>query len=282
MVANPGKSAGKKLALQAYKLLAKAGKTVFTEAETAAAAGLKGRSFSSVSELARAVDLILVFGGDGTMLRVSRELGGNRTPVLGINAGRLGFLTAIPAQELPQALEMIWDGHYMVEQRPLLEATGTAQGKPLKLSALNDIVISRGAASRMIELDVLVNGSPLTCYRCDGLIVSTPTGSTAYSLSAGGAIISPEARVIALTPICPHTLTNRSIIISMDSVVEVHVASERVETNVAADGQVQMDLATGDRIRIARSSRSFSLLQLNTSRFFETVRKKLHWSGSNI
>ena len=281
-MANSGKAAGKKLALQACKLIEKAGRTVLADEETASFAGLKGKSFSSVAALARSVDLILVFGGDGTMLRVSRELTGDRTPVLGINAGRLGFLTAIPAQELPQALKMIWDGQFSVEQRALLEARGTAEGMPLKLSALNDIVISRGSASRMIELDVMVNGAPLTCYRCDGLIVSTPTGSTAYSLSAGGAIISPDARVIALTPICPHTLSNRSIIISMDSVVEVRVASERVETNVAADGQVQVNLATGDRIRICRSSKCLSLLQIHNTHFFETVRKKLHWSGSNV
>src|SRR6185436_19762034 len=133
----------------------------------------------------------------------------------------LGFLTAVPCKDLAQALEKIWQQDCFIESRPLIEANGRAHGKRISLLALNDIVISRGAASRMIELEVTVNDEALTRYRCDGLIVSSPTGSTAYSLSAGGAIISPAAEVFAVTPICPHTLSNRSVIVSLSATVKV-------------------------------------------------------------
>src|SRR6185436_719592 len=173
--------------------------------------------------LARQVDLLVVFGGDGTMLRIARETAGSRPPIIGINVGALGFLTDVPASQMPIALQQIWAGETILESRPLIEATGRAGAQAISESALNDFVISRGAAPRLIELEVSVDNDVLTRYRCDGLIVASPTGSTAYSLAAGGAVVSPAAEVLTLTPICPHTLSNRSVIVSLGSVVKVTV-----------------------------------------------------------
>ncbi|PYJ05637.1 MAG: ATP-NAD kinase, partial [Verrucomicrobia bacterium] len=161
------------------------------DASTAALAGLNLPACPTASALTRAVDLLMVFGGDGTMLRVARETAGSRTPLLGINVGALGFLTDVQAHQLPLALKQIWAGETILESRSLIQATALSGDQTLTETALNDFVISRGAAPRLIDLEVTVNGETLTRYRCDGLIVCTPTGSTAYSLSAGGAVVSP-------------------------------------------------------------------------------------------
>lgn len=267
---------------RAARLLSEAGREVCCEFATAEMARLKTAAFSDAASLARHVDLLLVFGGDGSMLRVVRELNGSITPILGINVGRLGFLTAVPSDELSTALEKVWRGDFEIESRPLLDAQGRTTGKKFQMRALNDMVISRGAAPRMIELEVSVDGDLLTCYRCDGLIISSPTGSTAYSLSAGGAIVSPHAQVFAITPICPHALSNRSVIVGSDSTVQVKVISEKVETTITADGQVQVDLSVGDVIDIKKSRRAAHLLHPGGTSFFDTLRRKLHWSGSNV
>ena len=160
-------------------------------------AGRKVRpSNPDTAALAREVDLLLVFGGDGTMLHVAREIAGSATPLLGINIGGLGFLTAVPSDELPRALNHIWHGEFKYESRALIEASGRCQGRPIRETALNDIVVGRGAVSRLIDLDVSVDGELVTRYRCDGLIVSSPTGSTAYSLAAGGAVVLPTAECL--------------------------------------------------------------------------------------
>ena len=164
----------------------------------------------------------------------------------------------------------------------LIEATVRARSRSLRETALNDFVISRGAAPRLIDLEVSVDGETLTRYRCDGLIVCTPTGSTAYSLSAGGAIVSPTAEVFALTPICPHTLSNRSVIVGLNSTVRVKILSQRVDIFFTADGQRVFPLAADDLVTIKRSRHSIRLLHLAGSTFFETLRRKLNWSGSNL
>ena len=148
--------------------------------------------------------------------------------------------------------------------------------------ALNDFVFGRGFESRMIELEVSVDAQVLTCYRCDGLILCSPTGSTAYSLSAGGAVVCPSAEVITITPICPHTLSNRSVVVSLNSRVQVKVISHKLEVKLTADGQVQTALAAGDMVTIRRSRKYVRLMHLAGSSFFETLRQKLNWSGSNI
>jgi NAD+ kinase len=249
---------------------------------TAQFAALKVETCPDATALTKRVDLLMVFGGDGTMLKVAREVAGSSTPILGINIGGLGFLTDVQSRQLPLALQQIWDGKTILETRPLIEAHGDARGQRFSARALNDFVITRGAAPRLIELGVTVDGEVLTRYRCDGLIVCSPTGSTAYSLAAGGAVVSPSADVFTLTPICPHTLSNRSVVVSLSSTLQVKVLSKRLETVLTADGQPPIPLATGDVITIQRSRDTIRLLHLAGSSFFETLRRKLNWSGSYV
>jgi NAD+ kinase len=152
----------------------------------------------------------------------------------------------------------------------------------IEQAALNDIVISRGIPSRLIELEVRVNGEPLTRYRCDGLIISSPTGSTAHSLAAGGAVVFPTAEVLEITPICPHTLSNRSLILPLTASIEVRVVSPKPATILSADGQVITELTAGDLITVRRSSRTVRLMHLQGSSFCETLRRKLHWRGATM
>ena len=282
LVANSGKPSSRHLVRKAAALIQAAGRVVLADTATARMAGLPGAPCPDAATLTRQVDLLMVFGGDGTMLRVARETAGSRTPIVGINAGSLGFLTDVQAHQLPLALRQIMAGETVLESRPLIEARGRAGGQTIAETALNDFVISRGAAPRLIELAVRVDDEALTRYRCDGLIVCTPTGSTAYSLSAGGAAVSPNAKVLTLTPICPHTLSNRSVIVSLEATVRVKVLSKRIETVLTADGQKMIPLGTGDVITIRRSRHSVRLLHLAGSSFFETLRRKLNWRGSNV
>jgi NAD+ kinase len=282
LVGNAEKSACAASVRAAAKLIQRSGRQVFGDEITTRLARLKCAAIPQVAALAREVDLLLVFGGDGTMLHVARQIAGSNTPMLGVNIGGLGFLTAVPSDKLAEALKLVWRGEFKFEARALIEASGTGRGKKIHAAALNDIVISRGAISRLIALDVSVNGDPITRYRCDGLIVSSPTGSTAYSLSAGGPIISPAAQVFAITPICPHALSNRSVIVSSDATVQVKVLSDQLEIIVAADGQMQAGLGCGDVVTIRRARRPVRLLHLGGWSFFDTVRRKLHWSGSSV
>lgn len=282
MIANPDKPLCRDLVRQAARSITSAGGVVLLEPATAALAGIQAKVLPDIAGLARASDLLMVFGGDGTMLRVAHEIAGATTPMLGINAGALGFLTGVPAHQLLTALKQIRDGRTRVEARPLIEARVQADGRNGSFTALNDFVIARSATARLIELEVIVDDEMLTRYRGDGLIVATPTGSTAYSLAAGGAIVSPSADVFALTPICPHTLSNRSVIVSLDSKIRVKPTSDRVETILTADGQHSVPLGAGHVVTIGRSRHVVRLLHLTGSSFFETLRLKLHWSGSNV
>ena len=282
LLANSDKKSSRPLVRKAASLIRAAGRSVAADAATAKLAGLTLPVFPDAASLAREVDLLIIFGGDGTMLRVAREIAGSKTLLIGINVGSLGFLTDVTAEQLPLALKQIWAGETVLETRPLIEATGRDGASRIAESALNDFVISRGAAPRLIELEVSVDGEVLTNYRCDGVIICSPTGSTAYSLSAGGAVVSPNAEVFTLTPICPHTLSNRSVIISLRSTVRVRVLSQRVETILTADGQKMIPLTFGDVVTIRRSRQGIRLLHLAGSSFFETLRRKLHWSGSNV
>ncbi len=282
LIANPEKLSCRNLVRLAVRLTQAAGRTVLTDTATAQLAGWKGAASPDAATLTDQVDLLMVFGGDGTLLRVAREIAGSPTPILGINIGGLGFLTDVQAHQLPLALRQVWSGETLLGSRSLIELSGWAGGRPFTQRALNDFVITRVAAPHLIELEVGVDGEILTRYRCDGLIVCTPTGSTAYSLSAGGAIVSPNAQVFALTPICPHTLSNRSVIVSLRSTVEVKVLSEKVETVLSADGQRTTPLRPGDTIAIKRSRHAVRLMHLAGSSFFDTLRRKLNWSGTNV
>ncbi len=244
--------------------------------------GLNSGIYQDAATLTREVDLVLVFGGDGTMLRVASEIAGSPTPILGINVGGLGFLTAVSSQQVPRALEQIWSGDFVIESRALIEAAGHCHGQSIRKCALNDFVVSRTIVSRLITLEVSVDDEPLTRYRCDGLIVSSPTGSTAYSLSAGGAVVYPTAEVFAITPICPHTLSNRSVIVSLNSRIRVRVVNPKPETILSADGRNVTELAAGDAITIQRSRNSVRLMHLGGTSFSDTLRRKLNWSGANV
>ena len=268
LIGNSGKAACADIVRKAARLISRAGRKPVIHPDTAA--------------LARDVDLLLVFGGDGTMLRAARDLAGSSTPLLGINIGGLGFLTAVPSDGLARALNHIWKGEFKYESRALIEASGRCHGRPVSEMALNDIVIGRGAVSRLIGLDVSVDGEFVTHYRCDGLIVSSPTGSTAYSLSAGGPVVFPTAEVFTLTPICPHALSNRSIILPLTSTIRVKATNPMPATMLSVDGQVVAELDAGDEVTIRRGRRAVRLMHLADSSFLETLRRKLQWRGAYV
>ena len=282
LIANTEKFSCRAAVQKAAALIVRSGRAVLTETATAEMARLRCAVCPDAATLARQTDLLVVFGGDGTMLRAAREIAGAPTPILGINVGGLGFLTAVSSQRLVPALARVWAGGFTLESRPLIKVTGPVRGHPLLQRALNDFVISRGAGSRLIEIEVSVDGQLLTRYRCDGLIISSPTGSTAYSLAAGGAIVSPEAEVFTLTPICPHTLSIRPLVVGLDSVVRVKLLSSRLVASLSGDGQQQTELGTGDTVVIRRSDRTIRLLRLSGTSFFSTLRQKFGWSGGNL
>ena len=267
---------------KAVRLIRRAGRKVYCDAASADIAGVTEGICADTVALARMVDLLLVFGGDGTMLRVAREIAGSTTPMLGVNIGGLGFLTAVPSDHLPEALKAVWSGEFKYESRDLIEASVRQGRKLIRETALNDVVVGRGAISRLISLDVSVDGEPITRYRCDGLIISSPTGSTAYSLAAGGAIVLPTAEVFALTPICPHALSNRSIILPLSSTIVVKDITPLPATILSVDGQLATELNVGDEVTIRRSRRTVRLVHLANSSFLEALRRKLHWRGTYL
>ena len=268
--------------LLAKKLLRRlAGRTVLLEEEL----GYQLRATRNVcplSELARKVDVIIVLGGDGTVLRVVRHIYPAQTKLLPVNLGRLGFLTSLLPKHLDVSLRQILRGRYAVSRRKTLEVEiRRAGGRRIKHVVLNDVVISRKAFSRAAEMDLRVNGEFLNSYYGDGMIVSTPTGSTAYSLSAGGPIISWDADVFAITPICPHTLSNRSVVVNDRSVVELKPTSEVEGLVVTIDGQVLVELQRRDVILVKRSGYQVKLVTLPTHSYFDILRRKLKWSGTS-
>jgi NAD+ kinase len=282
LIGNREKTDSAAIVRKAAQLIGRAGRQFFCDAQTARLAGLKDHVRPDARSLARDVDLLLVFGGDGTMLGVAREIAGSSTPILGVNIGGLGFLTGVPSDDLPRALKCVWNGEFRFEPRALIEASGTGNGKKIRETALNDIVVSRGAVSRLIALDVGVDGEPITRYRCDGLIISSPTGSTAYSLAAGGPIVLPTADVFCLTPISPHSLSNRSIILPLSSAIRIKATNPLPATLLSADGLVVAELAAGDEVTIRRSRRSVRLIQLAEGSFLKALRRKLHWRGTYL
>jgi len=257
-VGNAEKSACAASVRAAARLIQRSGRTIICDEITAKLAGLKC----------------------AVVPDAARQIAGSKTPMLGVNIGGLGFLTAVPSDKLAEALKCVWRGEFKFESRALIEATGNGRGKKIKALALNDIVVSRGAVSRLIALDVSVNGEPITRYRCDGLIVSSPTGSTAYSLAAGGAIVLPTAEVFVLTPICPHALSNRSIILPLSATIRVKPVSTSADAFLNADGQIVGELDAGDEVTIRRSQSTVRLVHLKNSSFLEALRRKLHWRGT--
>ena len=230
--------------------------------------------------LADRADLIVVIGGDGTLLSAARAIGARPTPVLGVNMGRLGFLTDIPIRSLYPALESILAGRCTVRERMRLQVELVRAGKIIaRHQVLNDVVLNKSALARILDIAVDVDGHFMTIFKADGLIVSTPTGSTAYSLSAGGPIVDPAMDALILCPICPHTLTNRPVVIPAGSDVEIGLVDNFGEVYVTIDGQVGTPFPPACRIRVRRSPHPLRLLQLPDHNYFEVLRQKLKWSG---
>ncbi len=224
-------------------------------------------------------ECLIVFGGDGTLLSVARLPGAEEIPILAVNLGGLGFLTEIRIDEITTVLDSIISGDYTLDQRMMLEATLFKEGNfaSATFRALNDIVVNKGALARMMDLDTFVNDCYLNTFKSDGLIICTPTGSTGYSLSAGGPIIYPSLNLISLTPICPHTLTNRPIIIPDESIIKVTLRSESEDVFLTVDGQVGIKIHTNDSIEIRKSPKTISLIRTPFRNYFEILKQKLKW-----
>jgi NAD+ kinase len=251
------------------------GYETFVDNETAAALNINGFSRNEIVSLA---DLVLVLGGDGTMLSVSRLVAEKGIPILGINLGSLGFITEVSRDEIFSTVNKILNEGCGVEERLMLTATVHRDGKELaEYTVLNDVVINKGAVARIIDLETNINGSYVTTFKADGLIISTPTGSTAYSLSAGGPILYPTLESIVLTPICSHTLTNRPIVLPDNFKIEIIIRKMSGDVFLTLDGQVGFSLMTGDVIEINKSEYKTKLLVPLERDYFRVLRTKLKW-----
>lgn len=230
----------------------------------------------------KTVDWVVVLGGDGTLLGAARRVGRFGSPILGVNLGGLGFLTGIPFERLYPVIEMMINGRLEVESRVMLETKVLRKRKVVcRFEVLNDVVINKGTLARIIDLGVAINEEFLTTFRADGLIISTPTGSTAYNLSAGGPILYPTMETFILTPICPFTLTNRPIIIPDTSVIQIKIKNESEEAVLLTfDGQVGFDLYYDDKVIIRKSEKKIKLFRPPDHSYFNILRTKLMWGGT--
>ena len=276
VVAKRGRAQAVELARELVTWLTRHGLTALVEADgaTLVAAGVTA---SKADMIARA-DLIVVLGGDGTLLSVARLMQERAVPILGVNLGGLGFLTAVTTDELMPMIERILTGNFRVDQRMTLAVTlRRGDATFAERQVLNEAVITKGALARIIDLDTTVNGQELCIYKADGLIVTTPTGSTAYSLSAGGPIVHPSVGVMVLSPICPHMLTNRPMVLPDSAVVHVSVRSPDEDVVLTLDGQEGMKLHSGDAVEIRRGASTVPLVQSETRSYFDVLRSKLRW-----
>ena len=229
-------------------------------------------------KLAASVDLILVLGGDGTMIATARMIEDLEVPVLGINYGGLGYLTEFRIEELYSALGSILDGNYRLDKRVMLRTLHQRGDEVVNRNrVLNDVVINKSALARIIEIEAYLNDQFVNSFRADGLIVSTPTGSTAYNLSAGGPVIFPSMNAIVITPICPFTLSNRPIVVPDDAVIELRLKTDQEDVALTLDGQVGFPLKIGDRVVIQKSRTTFNLIQPSNRNYFDVLRDKLRW-----
>jgi len=232
----------------------------------------------SGEEIPTLADLIIVLGGDGTLISVARLVGEHNVPIVGVNLGQLGFLTEITSDELPEMMERLLRGDYRLSERMMIDASIHRNGKEVgKFTVLNDIVINKGALARIIDMETYVDGRYLTSYKADGLIISTPTGSTGYNLAAGGPIIYPDINSLLISPICPHMLTNRPIMVWSRSIIEIDVKFENDVVFFTADGQVGRKLLPGDRVVVRRSESRTRLVVSPSKDYFEILRTKLSW-----
>jgi len=226
------------------------------------------------------IDLAIVLGGDGSILRAAHQMGFQQRPVLGVNLGRLGFLAALQPEQLDQALPEIAAGRHQVIEHLMIECTATRAGAPLYHSlGLNEVEVLAGPPFRMVDIQLYVDGDLVTTYSCDGLIVSTPVGSTAHSLSAGGPILRNDIQALVILPISPHTLTHRPVVDSADRTIELAVPQPHAGTSLVVDGRVLGTLEAEDRIRIVRSEAKFRMVEVRGQAYYRTLHDKLGWAG---
>ena len=254
------------------------GLEVLLEKEAAVKLGERGYHGD---ELGSRADLVVTMGGDGTLLQAARIMRRSNVPILGVNMGTFGYLTVINLNEMFDALEGVLAGDYRTESRMMLDVSvRDERGESFEGCVLNDVVINRGNYSRLVDLETHVDGQYLTTYRADGLIISTPTGSTAYSLSAGGPIVLPVLNMILLNPICPHTLTNRPVILPETALLEVMLWTREAGAIMSCDGQVTYNLKPGDVIGVRKSECVTNLIVSPRRDYLQILRSKLGWGGS--
>ena len=278
LVGRPGSPALAEPLVRLARFLVDRGHTVVLESETPALAMQPALPAIDASLAGGAADLAIVVGGDGTMLSFARQLAPFDVPLIGVNQGRLGFLTDIPLARMETTLGAMLDGHYVEERRTLIDASVEhADGSREHALALNDVVVNRGALGTMIDLAVEIDGRFVYSMRADGVIVTTPTGSTAYALSAGGPIVAPEVPAFALVPVAPHALTHRPVAIPDSARVAVAVSHGR-DASVHCDGQAHFALSEGDRVVLRRAKHRARFLHPEGHDYFAMLREKLHWS----
>jgi len=253
------------------------GHAVLLASQTAENLNISDFPTSDLHDLAAQCDAVVVLGGDGTMLSIARELAPHGVPLIGINQGRLGFLTDITVEDMYGAVAEILSGLYVAEERVLLNGQVRRGGERVfESTAFNDVVVGKGGSGRLIDLEISINSEFVYSQRADGLVVTTPTGTTAYALSAGGPIVHPTLEAVALVPICPHTLSARPIVVSSHSRIELHL-THADDARVHFDGQHHFELISGDHVWITRASRTVTLLHPHSYSYYDTLRQKLHW-----
>jgi NAD+ kinase len=272
LFANTSKKHSKSLALGIYEFLTNQDITVVVEDKEATALGLK--KLSSIPK--DQVDYVISLGGDGTILQLLHEHPDLTAPVLGINTGHLGFMADVPISDLYPSLQDLISGDYKIDKRLMIQGETP---KKETCFAVNDIVIHRGNNPSLVEIAIHVDGTYLNTFVADGIILSTPNGSTAYSLAAGGPILSPDLEALVLTPISPHTISNRPIVLTANQEIQIQYLSDYEPVEIRADGLERFSLETGEVFRISRSPKQFKLVSLFRRDYFSTLRSKLGWSG---
>ncbi len=268
--------------MQLADSVVKHGGIVRTDAQLQSRAGI-GQAISG-DDIFEGCDLVVCLGGDGTFLKVAKRVYAKDLPILGINLGNLGFLTEVDRNDIDLAIEQLFNGNYTIEERMMLEAVIHHKGEaPIQDIGLNDAVITRGAISRIVHVKTYINDVFVDSFPGDGLIISSPTGSTAYSLSAGGPIVEPDTNLLLVTPICPHILYSRSFVTKADSVVRA-VIDEDFKHNaiVALDGQEGHDIRGGDMVEVKRSPFTTKLVKMNSRNFFNILRTKIYYRGESL
>ena len=283
IVGNPRKLSALRLARDLSDWLSKKGIRTFVSHDCAKMLSNKKLVVEKEALLSN-VDILIALGGDGTLLSTARLVSSSGIPILGVNLGGLGFLTETNYSRIYKVLEQVLDNKFSIENRMLINGyvLRKGKGKVFPFSALNDAVISTEAIARVLKLETSIDKQYVTTYIADGLIISTPTGSTAYSLSAGGPIVHPALKAMIITPICPHTLTNRPIIVSEKSSISVEPIFETNKIALTIDGQIKFDLLHSDKLVVKKAPYVLKLISSSENDFFAILRKKLKWSGHSV